>query len=271
MSGRIEGRYSTRAGGARFAHTLFLAPGLACVSGWHPAGDEDGALYRYTADPEELENSRQMFRALLCDSRSLIRIGTADAAEALPPPAHANRGVRSLLPTLSLATMPEEALSSMADRAMLSEAERRAVFGEYEQERAQYRAYLDGGFVQEFFALPSPDALREGRVRADTAAADLRYAPEELLAHGENVCRLLDANANYRVFLLPETAFSHIRISITGTGVTIRRLTPPCAAFTVTHPLMQSAFRAYAEELSRRSAAGREALAERLEAVRRLL
>ena len=264
MSGRIEGWYSPRPAGTRFSHTIFLAPGLACVCGWCAAEDTDGAVYRYITEAGELERCQVLFRGLLSDARGLIRIGVPGQREPAPPPVHTGRGMRTVLHTLSLATMPEELLGRMADRAGLRGDARAALRTAWEQEREQFRIYLEGGFVQEFFALPPPEELREGRVPADTTAARLCYTPGEYAAHLSRVLELLRVHANYRVTLMPAPVFSRIRICITGAGVSIRRLSTPDAAFTVTHPLMQSAFRGYAEHLSQRSLTGDGSPEERL-------
>ena len=265
MSGRIEGFYSTRPGGSRFSHTLFLAPGQACICGWQAAGDNAGGVWRYVTDPGELEDCRSMFRGLLDDARSLIRITPSGVQEPYPLPSQASRGIRTILNAPSLGTMPLPLLQRMGERAGLDRETAARLRRTWELEREQFLLYLENGFVQEFFSLPAPEELQAGRTAADTAAAPLFYTPAEYGEHLRALRARLADHANYRVILLPEPAFAHLRISISGTGVTIRRLTPPHAAFTVTHPLMQTAFQGYAEELYRRSSLSREALEEQLD------
>ena len=84
MSGRIEGRYCLKANGGRFSHTIFLAPGAACITGCAVAGGEKQAVYRYETMPEELSGYESFFQSLLGQSRRLIDVGSP---EALPTPA----------------------------------------------------------------------------------------------------------------------------------------------------------------------------------------
>jgi hypothetical protein len=81
LSGMVESFASTRPRGTRFSHTLFLAPEMAAVSCFFPAGQERAALYRYDTAPEELEAANAFFRALLSSSRPLFQVSAAAPPE----------------------------------------------------------------------------------------------------------------------------------------------------------------------------------------------
>lgn len=261
MSGRIEGWYSRKSAGERFSHTIFLAPGRACISACCPAGRQRDTLYRYDTDGESLAFWEEAYRELLSGCLPLIRLQLEDGGggPASPEPDRGGDG-SAVLPTLSLATMPEALLHRIADRAALPPARRRALAAEWERERAR----LERRSVTELFPLAEAEALRAGRVAVDAASAALIYTPEEYALHARSLLDRAETAPGYRAVALPEAAFQNIRILVTGKAVTVRRLSPPAAAFTVTHPLMHAAFASYIDRLRALYQEPPEALRERL-------
>ena len=262
MTGQIEGYYSQRTGGSRFSHTLFLAPDRACISAWHPAGTEETALYHYHTQARDLAEDRQRFQGLLASAQPLIRLRPMNPADVLS--VRSSQGVFCIVSTLSLATLPRDLVVQMAAR--LGPEEGQALTREWEQEQTLYRRCLLSGSLREFVSLPGKDALDQGLVPVDSSTVRMSYTPAEFAAHLAHVRELTRTRANYHLILLPEPAFSHIRILITGGGVTIWPLIPSLAAFTVSHPMMHAAFASYAVRLQERSALAPEELQARLDA-----
>ena len=264
MTGQIEGWYSPRSSGSRFCHTLFLAPGLACISAWHPSGAEDTALYHYHTRPEDLSEDLQRFQDLLSFAQPLIRIRPLALTDSLHT--RSGQNLYAIVNTLSLATMPQSLAESMALR--LEPRQGAALLREWETERRQYRRYLTLSSVQEILSLPGPEDLARGQVPVDSASANLYYTSEEFAAHLDHVRTMWRENVDYHLTLLPEAPFSHIRILITGGSVTIRPLIPSLAAFTVSHPMMHAAFVSYAAQLQESGTTDTDALEQCLEAYR---
>ena len=97
-----------------------------------------------------------MFRDLLDDARSLIRITPSGVQEPYPLPSQASRGIRTILNAPSLGTMPLPLLQRMGERAGLDRETAARLRRTWELEREQFLLYLENGFVQEFFSLPAP-------------------------------------------------------------------------------------------------------------------
>ena len=76
VTGMVEPFYIDRLPPAHpvFSNTIFLAPGLACISAGHPSGSDDQAIYRYDTDSALLSAHLKVFRSLLNQSKRLINI-----------------------------------------------------------------------------------------------------------------------------------------------------------------------------------------------------
>ena len=264
LSGQVESWYSPKPCGERFSHTMFLAPGYACIHASFPAGSERQAVYRYDTDAKLLDCHAKNFKALLSGCLPLVRISPAADTELLLSLERRNRGVDFVLPTLSLATMPEALLKRMAERAELGGATRENLFAEWKNARTLFHENLLDGYVHELFPLPSLAALRAGRVPVDSVAARLFYTPEDFSEHLRNVIALSGDYASYRLTILPEHPFASTKFVVGQKAVVILHLSPPETAFTIRHHLMRSAFASYVERLGRRNEMTRSAFLERV-------
>lgn len=73
MSCCIEPYYTNVKGGKRFTHTLFVCPGVACISAFDPYGEEHSLFHYYTAE-EEIAHGEYQFEALLRNSLPLMHM-----------------------------------------------------------------------------------------------------------------------------------------------------------------------------------------------------
>lgn len=73
MSGMISAYYSKQNNGNRFAHTLFVCPGVACIESFH-ANSMDNQLYEYHTDLIHINYYMDIWNTLLASSETLIRI-----------------------------------------------------------------------------------------------------------------------------------------------------------------------------------------------------
>ena len=73
MSCCIEPYYTNIKEGKRFTHTLFVCPGVACVSAFNPYGDSH-ALFHYYTDEAEIDYGVYQFNALIKNSLPLVHM-----------------------------------------------------------------------------------------------------------------------------------------------------------------------------------------------------
>lgn len=80
-------------------------------------------------------------------------------------------------------------------------------------------------------------------------AEAVEKADRELI---EEIMRRSDENTGYRLYILPENPFPNTRVTLTSTDVAVTRTVEPGVTFTITHPAMLDAFRAYLDRLRER-------------------
>ena len=89
MSGIIEPFYSTRPLGRRFAHVLFVCPGVASVDGFISCDQENDGLYRFCTEPSSVRQIQNTFNGLLKGAKRLLKlthgkhVSTSDEKEIL--------------------------------------------------------------------------------------------------------------------------------------------------------------------------------------------
>lgn len=246
MTGQVEGWYCTRECGQRFSHTLFLAPGTALIYNWFAADGRQNALYHYETDPDVLAEYGQVYKDLAAASQPLIRM------DFLPPEANApyygRQGLWSVRETLPLALMPRDLAERIAAR-LPEEADRTRFMADWEACRDFYMTGLKTGSVVDFIVLPDERQIKEDRFPVDYLRGTVFCSGREYAAHWRSVLDAAERRPNYRPLLLSKAPFPHVMIQMISGGVTIVRTAPAVTVFTVTHPLMQSAFYAYMEKL----------------------
>ena len=247
MSGMIEGWYDVKNNGNRFSHTIFLAPNCACITASHVVGRENTALYRYDTDKETLDYYCGLYEALLSDCRPLIQVRLFEDSRPRLKQIYGNSGVHLISPKPSLCTMPETLLHKLMGR--LNPDEKKALAAEWENGRKVYKDILEHRQIYEYILLPKDAALDGDDIPVDTESVRLSYAPEDYVEHIKNAIALSDLCTGYHLIALSELPFENIKILITGKAVTLRHLSPPKAAFVVTHPLMRTSFISYADHL----------------------
>lgn len=248
LSGGIESYYCLRHGGERFSHTLFLAPGSACIFGTHVASRETHTRYRYLTDAAELAYYRAAFDDLLSDCRQLMTI-SRDGSAAKLPAVMKDKTVHRVARSFSLGTMPEGLLRGILERAALPRETADRILADWASKRELLEEMLTGSDIFECVSLPEETALFEGNVAVDTAHAALFYTPEEYGAHVRGVLELSEQNPNYRIFPLEEPPFERTNLVASGRAAVIECLPGRAITFTTPHPLMCRAFVDFAVRL----------------------
>lgn len=73
-TGMIESFYNKKPSGTRFKHTLFLCPGKACITAYHPSEMDNLGLYNYHTDSLHLNFFKENFDYLLKNADSLVSL-----------------------------------------------------------------------------------------------------------------------------------------------------------------------------------------------------
>lgn len=263
ISGGIESWYCLKRGGERFSHTLFLAPGRACVSATCVAGREENACYRYETDAQELGNFRVFFEDLLADCRPLLLLDFGDVSAKFSSLMRDDT-IHFVARSLSLGTMPEELLRAMLSRAGVAEDVRREILAAWAGQSELIREKLKSGVIHECVPLPDEKALFALAVPADIARVRLCYTPEEYAEHVRSVLALSERCPGYRFHPLSETPFERIRLAASEHAAVIGYLSERPINFTAAYPLMCRAFVNFAERLEGQYDFDRLALKEML-------
>ena len=233
LTGMIEPYTCRKRNRERFAHTLFLCPGLACIEAFHVFGTEDTGVYHYHTDARTVAVFESAYERLLESTQPLLRFPCDGEQEP------GTGGLTVLQNTLSLATMPEALAESFHSPALRQK---------WERERAQYQERLRSAFVYECIPSAPDEALFSGQVPVEQLpdAPPLYYTPDQYSAHIANIIHLSERYANYRFYVLPEAPFPTVKLMIGNHSVTVTRTRTPFLSFQFTHPLMCSAFQGYA-------------------------
>ena len=254
MSGMIESFSCERQREHRFSHTIFLAPGSACIWAFHAAGSESEGLYHYETDPASLSMCETQYRSLLASSDPLLK--------AMPArPYDGSSDLTVIQKELSAATMPEELIRSFDEPALTAY---------WKEARAAFLRRLseDQVKVRECIPLASADAFTEGKVFTESipGRGALACTPQQYAMHLRGIIRLLEEFPNYRIYLLPETPFPNIRLFISQTRAQIIHALRPELSFGFSHPQLCAAFLGFADNLADQTKTDRNSLRRCLEA-----
>lgn len=244
MTGRITSYYFRKKSQSRFSYTLFLCPGYACVEGGGFVGDEDRhGIYRFDTDAESLEAHRAVFDAMLANAKTLVNIYESDNAERLSA---IGGGAMSVIGTcLPVSTLTEEAVKSIISRAGVSSAERSRVMTLWKARRSVMLRNVSGGYIELYGVLADKERVAAGKVAIDLPGVSINYTPEEYAAQVRGVLSLMDTYPNFRFFIMPQTPFENVQISVAESSVAVSRLTAPRISFLISHPLIREAFSSY--------------------------
>ncbi len=263
ISGGIESWYCLRRGGERFAHTLFLEPESACITGLCVAGREKNAVYRYETDAAALARQRAFYDDLLGDCKPLLRMDRGDVTPRLPA-VMKDETVHLVGRSLFLGTMPEELLRRILARAELPEETKSAILSDWASQSELTQEKLKSGSIRECVPLPEEKTLFMNGVPLSTVRAALCYTPEEYAEHVRRLLELSERQPGYRLYPLAEAPFEHIELLATERTSVIGCVSDRPVTFTATHPPMCRAFINFAARLEEQYALDRPTLKETL-------
>ena len=247
-SGMIKSYYCKLRTGERFSTTLFLCPGYACISGSNAVGTEnESGMYRYDTGEDQLTAHRNAYNKLLEHSGELAKVHLAEDIGNLGEPDA--RSVTMISDTLSLATMPESTLRSVIMRSGDSGCGLPRIRDIWEKRCELLKKIAKNGTVYEYAPLPADEELFGGRVRTDIPGVPTAYTPKEYADHIRSIIDFLEIYPNYRLCIIPETAFEDIKLIVSERSVAVTRLKAPHITIKFDHPDLCRAFNAYIDRI----------------------
>ena len=248
-SGMIKSYYCKTRGSTRFSTTLFLCPGIACISGVNVIGTEDrSGLYRYDdTDETVLLAQKEAYQGLLEQSGEMVHAYKTSDIGLLE---EKNISSTAMIGnTLSLATMPENTLISALDRSGADTETKERLLAVRKERAELLKRITEKGLYHEYMPIPSDERLFADGVTMDLPELSLSYTPNEYAEHIRGIISTMEANTNYRFFVLPESPFEDVNLLISDSSVAVSRLKAPYITIFLEHPDLCHAFVAYAERI----------------------
>ncbi len=247
-SGMIQSYYCRLRAGDRFSTTLFLCPGYACISGSNAVGTEnESGMYRFDTGEDQLIAHRIAYDELLEHSGELAKVHLAEDIGNLGEPDVRSTAVIS--DTLSLATMPESTLVSLILRSGVSKSGLSRIRAIWEKRSELLKQMAENGTVYEYAPLPADEELFGGTAGTDIPGISVSYTPKEFADHIRNIIGFLETYPNYRLCIIPETAFENIRLIVSEHSVAVTRLKAPYLTIKFDHPDLLRAFNSYTDRI----------------------
>lgn len=262
MSGMITSFYCRKSSYNRFSHTLFIAPGLAAISGSLVAGTEHCGKYHYATTDESINYEESQFDALMAVSKPLVQVFYEHhlgehpfyVGELIPHECT----TKKLLSSPSIATMSRTLLEKILIRKELSQQEKDKILLLHKLCVQQFENELDNGRVIEYTALPKKNDLLTGKVKLNLAnqfsLPSISYTAEEYTQHINEIISLLKKNQHYNFSPLSHHPLENIQIILkTDLTVMVLKKNPPAVSFLFSHPMMCQAFDEYIDTMSKRN------------------
>ncbi|MBO6232215.1 MAG: hypothetical protein J6O50_16770 [Ruminiclostridium sp.] len=247
-SGMIRSYYCRLRAGERFSTTLFLCPGYACISGSNAVGTEnESGMYRFDTGADQLIAHRIAYDELLEHSGELAKVHLAGDTGSLGEPDVRSTAVIS--DTLSLATMPESTLRSVILRSGEGKSGLTHIRAIWEKRRELLKQMAENGTVYEYAPLSADEELFGGTARTDIPGITTAYTPKEYADHIRSIIDFLETYPNYRLCIIPETAFEDIKLIVSERDVAVQRLKAPYITIKFDHPDLCRAFNSYIDRI----------------------
>lgn len=262
MIGRMEPYTFRKPESTLLRHTLYLVEGQVAVTADYAAGMDDSGEYIYSDEPRRLASLQQHFEVLLANCNDLMQIyrgvGEREAyAIRLSRFWQMSGDATLLLPSLSLATLPETLLSGMLNRADLPEASRHQILGFYANERRALERQLERANLDELSVIASEQGLAAEDVVLDIPhhllPQPIVYRPHEYSAHLQRIRELERQQSNYRFLTLPAAPFRNIKVFHRKAEVIVQKAGNPAAAFVIDNIHMCHGFEHFLNELKQKA------------------
>ncbi|GHV12066.1 hypothetical protein FACS1894219_04300 [Clostridia bacterium] len=263
MIGNIEPYWFKTDEKSVFRVTWFVIENLAAISSVCTLDMDEDAVFDYTTDPERVAMLTTQFKGLFKYSGELMRIyrqqtGMEGYDVRLASFWRAPGDMSVLIPSLSLATMPEELLTKILSRTD-TDRETSGRIKEAFSRREQWlmRQVVQGGLT-EYTVIADTARLQAGEVFVDIPAylydKPIAYTPDEYAAHLAYIRQLERKMQDYRLGELPMSPFANIKVMYKKDVLTVvEKMGTPAAAFAFDNPFMCNGFEGFFAELEKRA------------------
>ncbi|NLX63187.1 MAG: hypothetical protein GX022_00175 [Clostridiaceae bacterium] len=262
MIGLIKPYYLNNKQNSNFCQTKFILSGKCSINSSFVYGTQDSAEYEFCTEKSRVEYQFRQFNELLNNSLPLVNVFSLrnpDDFRAFTQTYIKKSGHEiHLRYTLPISTMPDETFESILLRSNLSHEEK-ALAEEYRNNNVEdFINSLKEYSITDLIAIPDENEIKSHKVKIDLPrpiiGKTLFYEEAELSSHLANIKRLLTDNENYYLYILPESPFENIFISVIGEEQSIVvKVDNHVTAFLFNHPHMNRTLSSYLNSIAEKA------------------
>ena len=261
MTGLIKPYYLESKQGHNFCQTKFILPEKCSINSSFVNGTQDSAEYEYCTEKSRISYHYRQFNELLKNSRPLINVfslrSPGDFRQFAQATSNKSGYEMHLRYTMPISTMPDETFEKILLRSGLSDEEK-AYAREYHKCNVdEFLHALKIYGVTDLIAMPDENSIKSRKVKIDLPkpiiGKTLFYEENEFLSHVANIKKLLLNNDNYHLYILPESPFENVFITVLGeTHSIVVKIDDPATVFLFCHSLMNHTFSSYLNSLAQK-------------------
>lgn len=259
MTGLIKPYYFKDKQIGNFCQTKFIQPEKCSINSSFVYGTQDSAEYEFSTEKSRIDYHCRQFNELLNNSLPLVNVFSLrnpdDFRNFTQAPIEKTGHEIHLRYTMPISTMPDETFEQILFSSNLSDEEK-AHAREYRNNNiAKLIHSLKKYSITDLIAIPDKNDIKYRKIMIDLPrpiiGKTLFYKEAEFLSHVANIKRLLLANENYRLYILPEIPFENVFITVLGEAHSIVvKIDNHATAFLFNHPFMSRAFSSYLNSIA---------------------
>ncbi len=260
MTGLIKPYYIRNKQNSNFCQTKFILSQKCSINSSFVHGTHDSAEYEFCTEKNRVEyHHRQFYELLNNNSFHLVTVFSLrnpdDFHQFTKAPLNKSGNEIHLRYTIPISTMPDETFERILLRSNLS-PEEKAFAEEYRNNNvADLIHSLKKYSITDLISIPNKNDIKSHKVKIDLPkpiiGKTLYYEEAEFSSHVANIKRLLLDNENYHLYILPESPFENVFISVLGEAQSIVvKIDNHATLFLFNHPLMNRAFSSYLNSIA---------------------
>lgn len=259
MTGLIKPYYFNSKQNGNFCQTKFILSEKCSINSSFVYGTQDSAEYEFCTEKSRVDYHCRQFNELLSNSHSLVNVFSLrnpdDFRSFTQAPIKKSGHEIHLRYTMPISTMPDETFERILLRSNLS-PEEKAFAEEYRNNNvAELKNSLKKYSITDLIAIPDKNDIKSHKIKIDLPkpiiGKTLFYEEAEFSSHMANIKRLLLDNENYHLYILPESPFENVFISVLGEAQSIVvKVDNHATLFLFNHPLMNRAFSSYLNSIA---------------------
>ncbi|NLP00142.1 MAG: hypothetical protein GX386_07605 [Clostridiaceae bacterium] len=259
MTGLIKPYYLNNKQNGNFCQTKFILSEKCSINSSFVYGTQDSAGYEFYTEKSRVDYHRRQFNELLKNSHPLVNVFSLrnpdDFRAFTQTPIKKSGREIHLRYTLPISTMPNETFERILSRSNLS-PEEKILAEEYRNNNVTDLIHsLKKYSITDLIAIPDENDIKSHKVIIDLPkpiiGKTLFYEEAEFSSHITNIKRFLLDNENYHLYMLPESPFENVFISVLGEAQSIVvKVDNHATLFLFNHPLMNRAFYSYLNSIA---------------------